>query len=293
MTPALMDDPSDRRPVETVFTGKSPWKTCAQLLFLALLAGGVAVGFAASVDFRTRLRVEQTTAPWAAALAGGAATMLLVCAVWRWHTRIRWVGVSSAGLRWDAGRGVKFRRWDDFVRLERGTIEISIYGEELKAGKYTDVVFKHGRPLRVSTYTVNDYEDLIAFIQTTGRSSIRIVVPAGGSHSGAKAPTATHGPLQFDPDGVAWGGVHYRWEAIESYEVASGMLRIQPKTGPEFLRRLCDLGEWAPAVARLDANVGSRRVGRPAAVPYAVPTTAALPPTARPVEIPFAKVVGS
>ena len=252
--------------VETVFVGKSPWKVSARLLFLAMLAGGVAAGFAASVEFRTKLRVEATTAPWAAALAGGAATILFVCAAWHWHTRIRWVGVSPAGLRWNAGRGTIFRKWDHYVGLQRGTIEMSVYGEEFKAGRYADVEFKFGRRLRLTTNNVEDYEDLIAIIQTTARSSVKFFVTASGAHGGARRPVATHGPLRFDESGLGWGNVHYRWEEIENYEVAVGYLRIQPIGGPEFLRRLVELGDHKPAVARLDANVGSRRVGRGAGV---------------------------
>lgn len=257
----------DSRPVETVYLGKSPRKVCARLLLAAVLAGAVAAAFAASVDFRTWLRVEARAAPWAAALAGGVATILLVCAVWQWRTRIRWVGVSPAGLRWSTGRALAVRRWDQYVGFQRGTIEVAVYGEEFKAGRYADVQFKTGRPLRVSTDTVEDYEDLIAAIQTTARSAVKIFVPTGGSNSGLGGPATSHGPLQFDEDGLGWGGAHYRWDEIESYEVAVGYLRIQPTGGPEFLRRLSELGDWKPAVSRLDTNVGSRRVGRGTGVP--------------------------
>jgi hypothetical protein len=43
--------------------------------------------------------------------------------------------------------------------------------------------------------------------------------------------------------------------------VAVGLLRIQPVNGEEFLRRLCEFGDWQQVLARLDRNVGSRRVG--------------------------------
>ncbi len=254
--------PSGERPVEMLYPGKSPWKTCVRLLGLSLVAGVVAVAFAASEDFRTKLRVEQTTAPWAAALAGGGATILLVCAAWMWHVRLRWVVVSPKGIQWKAGRPIRFRKWDQYVRIERGSIEMTVYGEELKTGRYADVLFKWGRPLRISTHNIEGYEDLIGSIQTSAAASVRLFVP-GGSKSGLGDPqvTAVHGPLQFDPDGVAWDGTRYQWDEIDSYEVAAGMLRIQPANGPEFLRRLCDLGEWKPAVARLDGHIGARRVG--------------------------------
>jgi hypothetical protein len=266
------DFPSGERPVEMLYPGKSPWRVCLRLLGLALLTAVVAVAFAASEDFRTKLRVERTTAPWAAALAGGGATILFVCAAWMWHVRLRWVVVSPAGLRWKAGRRIRSRKWDQYVRIERGSIEMTVYGEELKTGRYADVLFKWGRPLRISTHNIEGYEDLIGSIQTSAASSVRLYVP-GGSKSGFgdQQVTVAHGPLQFEPTGLAWGGNQYRWDEIDSYEVAAGMLRIQPTTGPEFLRRLCDLGEWKPAVARLDANIGSRRVGKGAA-PQQAPT---------------------
>lgn len=261
---------SSEEPVEIIYRGKCPWKSIFRFLVLSLLTGAVAVGFAASEEFRTRLRVEQTTAPWAAALAGGGATILFVCAAWLWHVRLRWVVVSPDGIEWQSGRPIWFRKWEDYDRIERGSIEISVWGEELKAGRYADVHFKTGRRLRISTHNIEAYEDLLSRIQTSARSSVRVFVPgaSGNGHGGQHAPMA-FGPLQFDANGVAWDGHYYRWEEIECYEVASGMLRIQPMNGPEFLRRLCDLGEWKPAVARLDSNVGSRRVERARGVPQA------------------------
>jgi hypothetical protein len=198
---------------------------------------------------------------------GGGATILFVCAAWTWHGRLRWVAASPLGLRYHNGRGAKVRRWDQFVRIDRGVIRVSVYGEETRAGRYAEVVFKAGRPLRIGTDTVHGFEDLIAAIQTLSPSGVRIFVPAGGPDGRTPVPgTMAHGPLKFDAHGVGWEAGYYRWEEIEGYEVAYGMLRIQPAGGPEFLRRLAELGEWQKAVARLDRNCGSRRVGPAQAV---------------------------
>lgn len=269
MSHARSNLPSGDRPVEILYPGKCPWKSIFRLLALSLLFGAVAVAFAASEDFRTKLRVERSTAPWAAALAGGGATILFVCAAWMWHVRLRWVVVMPKGIEWKSGRPIRYRKWEHFDRIERGSIEISVWGEELKSGRYADVHFKWGRRLRISTYNIEGYEDLLANIQTSARGGgVRVFVP-GASGGGHGNHPAIYGPLQFDDSGVGWGGHHFRWEEIECYEVASGMLRIQPTNGPEFLRRLCDLGEWTPAVAWLDSNIGSRRVERGRAVPQA------------------------
>lgn len=247
---------------EIIYPGKSPWKACVKLVLLAVVAAVVTAAFAASEDFRTWLRVERDTAPWAAALSGGAATLLLVVAAWTWHTRLRWVAVSPTGVRWRSGARARHRRWDQYVAVHRGSIEISVYGEDLRTGRYADVEFKTGRPLRISTESVHGYEDLIAEIQTGAAAAVKIFVPTGASKSGGSRPGLSEfGPLQIDADGVGWGKDHYRWDEIESYEVAVGYLRIQPANGTEFLRRLCELGDWKPAVAKLDKNVGSRRVG--------------------------------
>lgn len=267
MTAFASDQSSAVRADEAHYPGKSPWKACLQLALAALAAAAVAAAFAASEDFRTRLQVEKTAAPWAAALAGGVATILLVCAAWQWYGRLRWVVISPAGLRWRNGWGVKARRWTEFVRLERGTIEVAVYGEELKTGRYADVVFKTGPVLRVGTHTIHGYEDLVAEIQSVSGAAVRIFVPAGGSSNGTPVPgSVSHGPLRFDEHGLQWDTSYYRWDEIESYEVAYELLRIQPAGGPEFLRRLSELGDWRQAVARLDRKCGSRRVGRAAAV---------------------------
>lgn len=273
-------------PVVIEYPGKCPWKACLRLLALSLLTAAVAVGFAASVEFRTKLRVEQTTAPWAAAIAGGGAAALFVCAWWLWHVRIRWVAVSPKGIQWKAGRVIRFRKWNQYIRIERGNIEMSVWGEELRTGRYADVIFKSGRPLRISTHNIEGYEDLIATIQTSASASVRLNFGGGARNGiGNQHGPVVHGPLQFDADGIGWDGNHYRWEEIASYEIAAGMLRIQPTNGPEFLRRLCDLGEWKPAVARLDSNIGSRRVG---------PGGAVAPPPAghRSEEVPWATTLG-
>ena len=68
-----------------------------------------------------------------------------------------------------------------------------------------------------------------------------------------------------NPSGVEWDGVHRRWEQVQSYTVDQGYLLIQAADGAEFLLRLCDLGEWQPALDRLDKTIGSRRVGPPTA----------------------------
>ena len=259
--------PPGAYPDEAVYPGKSPWKLCLQLTLLTLVAGGGAAAFATSEEFRTFLRVQPTASRWAAGLCGGAATILFVCAVWTWHGRLRWVAASPLGLRYHNGWGVKVRRWDQFVRIDRGIIRLSVYGEETRAGRYADVVFKHGRPLRIGTDNVHGFEDLVAAIQTLSPNSMRIIAAAGGPGGRTPVPgTMAFGPLRFDGHGVGWDAVYFRWEEIESYEVAYGMLRLQPIGGPEFLRRLADLGEWQKAVARLDRNCGSRRVGPAQAV---------------------------
>ena len=44
---------------EKTYLGKSPKKACVRLLVLAAVAAGVAGAFAASIEFRTWLRVER------------------------------------------------------------------------------------------------------------------------------------------------------------------------------------------------------------------------------------------
>jgi hypothetical protein len=186
-----------------------------------------------------------------------------------WTFRIRWVAVSPDGIRWLRGTRARRRRWEEYVALHRGSIEITVWGQETKAGQYADIEFRTGRSLRISTYTIYGYEDLIAEIQTTSAEAVRIVCPVGGSHSGAEEAVA-YGPLRFLPNGLEWDGHHFGWNEIEAYEVAVGLLRIQPAKGPEFLRRLSELGDWKPAVGRLDVAIGSKRAVKTKPVPIAV-----------------------
>lgn len=271
---------------EIIFPGKSPWRPCLRLLFLALACATVAVAFAASEDFRTRLRVERVVAPWAAALSGGVATLLFVCAAWTWITRLRWVAVSPDGLRWRRGPRARHARWDQYLGVRRGTIEVTVWGEELKAGRYADIEFRKGPALRISTYTIQGYEDLVAEIQTTAADAGRTLFPSGsGSRSGLTGPEATaYGPLRLHPNGLEWDGAYHGWDEIADYEVAVGYLRIQPTEGPEFLRRLSELGDWGPALVQLEANVGARQVALSSVATTAASEPAPAPPMAEQLE---------
>jgi len=247
---------------EVIYRGISPWKLCVQLLVAGVVAAAIAVGFALSDEFRARLRLdaEAGAGPVAAAISGGVATILVIYAAWLWYSRLQWVIVGPKGLRWRAGR-VKFRKWDQYKRVHRGAIHVSVYGEDLRTGRYADIEFRHSPPLRIGTDTIIGYEDLIAVVETTAAAAGRLFV-AGGSATGLSNPDVVrYGPLHFDTDGLGWDKTYYRWDEIENYEVAVGLLRIQPVNGEEFLRRLCEFGDWQQVLDRLDRNVGSRRVG--------------------------------
>jgi hypothetical protein len=251
---------------EIMFPGKSPRNTCFQLLVLSLTAALVACAFAGSQEFRDWLRVETSAAPWAASFCGGAATILFVCAAWMWSTRLQWVAVSPDGIRWLRGPRARHRKWDQYLGLYRGSIEMTVWGEDLKTGRYADIEFRKGRPLRVGTNTILGYEDLIAEIQMTSAEAMRSLFPLGGSRSGETTPSVLiYGPLRLHSDWIEWDGTCHPWDEIEEYEVAVGYLRIRPTEGTEFVRRLCELGDWDQAVAHLDANVGHRRTGQGAA----------------------------
>jgi hypothetical protein len=261
VNPMPAERPSNFGADEVIYRGKSPWKLCLQLLAAGLVAGAIAAGFGLSDEFRARLRVdaEAGAGPVAAAISGGVATILVIFAAWLWYSRLQWVIVGPKGLRWRAGR-VKFRKWDRYVRVHRGSIHVSVYGEDLRTGRYADVEFKDAGPLRIGTDTIDGYEDLIAVIETTAAAAGRAFL--GGSATGLSNPDVIrYGPLHFDTDGLGWDKTYYRWDEIENYEVAVGLLRIQPVNGEEFLRRLCEFGDWQQVLARLDRNVGSRRVG--------------------------------
>ncbi len=262
MSESSFDSRPGTRRNEIVFLGKSPGKVCVRLLLLGLAVAGVASAFAASEEFRTWLRAEPTAARRAAAACGGGATLLFVCAAWIWNIRIRWVAISPEGIRWLRGLRAKRFPWDQFVGLHRGSIEISVWGEELKAGRYADIEFRKGRALRISTQTIQAYEELIAEIQLAAAEAVRKFFLPGGSHVGQSSPgSVAYGPLRLHPDGLQWDGRHYQWDEIGEYEVAVGLLRIQPTEGTRFLRRLTDLGDWAPVVDQLKENVGSRQLG--------------------------------
>jgi hypothetical protein len=252
---------------EVIFLGRSPRKVCIQYLILGLIAASVAIAFAGSIDFRTWLCVERKVAPWTAALSGGAATVLFVCAAWTWMTRLRWVAVSPEGIRWLRGPRARHHRWDQYIGIDRGTLEWTVWGEDLRVGRYADVKFRTGPPLRISTHTINGYDELVADIQTTASEQRRLLFPLGGSHSGMdNRNVADYGPLRIHADGLEWDKKRFKWDEIQDYEVKVGYLRIEPFVGPEFLRRLTELGDWGPAIELLDKHVGPRLATKAQAV---------------------------
>ena len=256
---------------EKVFPGKSPWKECLKFLVLAALVGLLTWELATGEDIRRWLKVEETAIRWAAGLAGGGAATLLVLGAWTWIGRLQWVAVSPAGIRWYSGRRRRRRQWEEYLRVQRNAVQMSVFGEEFRAGQYAEVEFRESRPLRISPETVHGYEDLIAEIQTNSlTASHRAFAPAvkGATNNPG---SATFGPLGFDAEGVIWDGTHRRWDEIENYEVAVGFLRIQPVGGPGFFRRLSEMGDWQKAVTTLDNQIGTKRIGHPMAIPMAIP----------------------
>ena len=256
MSESRFDSQPGTRSNEIVFLGKSPPKMYSFML-LALTAAVIAYAFGGSMDFRTWLRTDYRSAPWAASLSGGAATILLVCVGWVWYTRIRWVAVSPQGIRWLRGPRARFRRWDQYVGIERGSVETTIWGEELRTGRYAEIQFRNAGSLHVSTHTVHCFEDLIAEIQLTATQHARSLFAIPGSrHGGDRSDSITYGPLRIGADGIEWNRKRYKWDEIEDYEVSVGMLRIQTKNGNEFLRRLTELGDWSSALIYLESRLG-------------------------------------
>jgi len=265
--------PGKGRIKEAIYPGKTPWKDCFRYLLLAAAVGVLTYTLADSDDLRRYLKVEELAIRIAAGLAGGLSATFLVLGVWTWFGRLQWVAVSPIGLRWYGGRRLRARKWEEYVRVARSAVRMSVFGEELRTGQYAEVEFRYGKPLRISPETVYGYDDLIAEIQTNSNCSAhQAFAPAvgGGNDSGS---VVTFGPLGFDADGLIWDGILRRWDEIENYEVAVGYLRIQPVGAPEFLRRLMEMGDWQKAVARLDKQIGSKRVGKPTAgfIPMAIP----------------------
>jgi hypothetical protein len=107
---------------------------------------------------------------------------------------------------------------------------------------------------------VQDYETLISEIESKTRG--RNDNTAGRNRSGDQQDEGrSFGPLHLDPCGVEWDGLYFTWEHVRSYQVEHGYLLIQANDGTEFLRRLADLGEWQPALDRLELALPDKRVG--------------------------------
>jgi hypothetical protein len=258
----------ETRPDEIVFRGKSLGYFCLPIMLLALVGCGLAAAIGSSDELQTRLHLEPIEAQGFGLAASVIAVVTFCGMAWTWLCPLKWVAVSPAGIRWHCDRRLHTRRWDEVVRIRQGVLQTHVNGQQVAPGHYAEIEFRHGKPLRISPSTIHDYDRLLAALETGYTQWTDTVVPAKTRASAwDRTPVpdpdvAVFGPLRFDADGVTWDGKHRRWDEIENYEVSVGYLRILPVGGDEFLRRLSDLGDWHPAVARLDENVGSRRVGR-------------------------------
>src|SRR5205823_9008030 len=132
----------------------APWRDCIRYLLLAAAVGALTFALATSDDMRHWLKVEELAVRIAAGLSAGAAATFLVLGVWTWFGRLQWVAVSPVGLRWYSGRRVRTRRWEEYVRVVRSAVRMSVFGEELRTGQYAEVEFRTGKPLRISPETV-------------------------------------------------------------------------------------------------------------------------------------------
>jgi hypothetical protein len=252
-----MDRRAASEPTEKVFRAKSLWHIGLTLMAIALAAAACALELGFGERLRTVLNVTPTLAQEIAWAAGGVAALVFVCVAWEWFRELRWVAVSQQGLRWFRGGRVHDRTWSELAGVQRRTGQVFKNGQHIRTAYGAEVRFHHGPPLFLAPTNVHHYEQLVSEIEskTPGRADDRCAAPDD---------VRTFGPLQLDPRGVEWDGVHFTWDRVRSYQVEHGYLLIQAEDGSEFLKRLADLGEWQPALDRLEINLADKRVSAPA-----------------------------
>ena len=189
MAESSFDSRPATRPNEIVFRGISPWKVCGSVHVPDASGCSRCVGICRQHRFPDLVAGRAEGGAWAAALSGGAPPFSCPPA-WTWYSRIRWVAVSLDGLRWLRGSRARYRRWDQFVAIHRGSIETTVWGEELKTGRYADIEFRRGRALRISSQTVHGYEELLAEIQLKSHRSDVVFDPKRGPQ---RAPSGRSG----------------------------------------------------------------------------------------------------
>jgi hypothetical protein len=264
-------EPAGGTPAEAVFVGTSQWR----LYFPILFGWAAAAWFALELGLREwlpdLLGVHPVDARMAAGSIGGVLAFAAVVIVAIWFGRMRWVGVSAAGIRWFRGGRVSKRGWGEFSGVKRTVAESFRQGEVVRTVHGAEIAFHTGRPLVISPLTISDYEGLIAAIEAEAKGRAGL---GGGSSFGGLSVSKpigwaknegvqAFGPLKIHLHGVEWDKVLYNWNQVDSYELHKGMLLIQSTDGKEFLRRVADLGDWRAAMERLDAAIGEKRIATP------------------------------
>ena len=177
------DRDSTPSPHEIVFRGRYAAEIPGYILAGIALAAAVALGVASP------LRDLLGVGVWVAWLAGGIGLVLGWATYESAKQVVKWVALSSSGIRWLYQGRIHSQPWSEFVDVERH-ITKCYYNGQYSGNMHSATVWFHSdEPLVISPHQMRGYEELIAEIQ----HRVRVLA----SQDGTQAPGRTAQPADI------------------------------------------------------------------------------------------------
>ena len=185
MSQQVLEQDSPPTPHEVVFHGRYAMEIPGYILTGIALAAAVALGVAPPLR-------EWLGAPmWVAWLVGGIALVLGWATYSSAQQVVKWVALSSSGIRWLFEGRIHSQPWSELVQVERHVTKCYYNGQYTGDLHGAVARFKDGEGLPFCPPHMPQYEELISAIESRGRG---IVTPAyAAAASGQSLPNDRFG----------------------------------------------------------------------------------------------------
>ena len=166
MSQQASDQDSTHSPHEVVFHGRYAMEIPGYILTGIALAAAVALGVAPP------LREWLGVGAWAPWIAGGIALVFGLATYSSARQVVKWVALSSSGIRWLFEGRIHSQPWSELVQVERHVTKCYYNGQYTGALHGAVARFKDGEGLPFCPPHMPQYEELIAAIESRGRGIV-------------------------------------------------------------------------------------------------------------------------
>ena len=184
MSQPALDHHSPPTPNEVVFHGRYAMEIPGYVLTVVAAAAAIALVV-------PPLREQLGVGIWSPWIAGGIALVFGLATYSSARQVVKWVALSSSGIRWHLEGRIHSQPWSQFVQVERHITKCYYNGQYTGDIHGAVARFKDGDGMPFCPQHMPQYEELISAIESRGR---RIVEPAyAGVASGESRPNDRFG----------------------------------------------------------------------------------------------------